>query len=170
MLRRISRTGLASTATVPNLGEVVIDTSANTLRIADGVTAIGSLPALSTTPAAGSVGTTALAAAAVTAPKIGPRTVQTKTANYVLALGDENTLIEMNVGSANTVTIPTNASVAFPVGTQIDVTQYGAGDTTIVAAGGVTPRSPTAGPAVQYALYRLVKRATNEWYVWTLNG
>jgi hypothetical protein len=46
-------------------------------------------------------------------------TINTKTGNYTLVLGDALELIQMNVGSANTLTVPTNASVAFPVGTSI---------------------------------------------------
>lgn len=90
-----------------------------------------------------------------------------KTSNYELVLGDAYTCIEMNVGSSNTLTIPANASVAFVVGTIVEVSQYGAGVTTITPAGGVTLRSlggllATAG---QYARVKLEKVATNEWYV-----
>ena len=47
----------------------------------------------------------------------------------------------MNKSTAITLTIPTNASVAFPVDTQIDVVAYGAGDVSIAGAGGVTINS-----------------------------
>lgn len=40
-------------------------------------------------------------------------------ASYPLVLSDADKLVEMNVGSANDLTVPTNASVAFPIGTQI---------------------------------------------------
>ncbi len=93
-------------------------------------------------------------------------TLNTQTASYTLVLGDANKTIEMNVASANTLTIPPNSSVAFPVSTVINVTQYGAGATTITAGAGVTLRSEFGLiMAGQYALATLYKRATNEWVV-----
>jgi hypothetical protein len=76
-------------------------------------------------------------------------------------------VVEMNVGSANNLTIPLNSSVAFTIGSQITISQYGAGQTTIVATGGVTLRS--AGSflklAAQYSMCTLMKVGTDEWYV-----
>jgi hypothetical protein len=76
-------------------------------------------------------------------------------------------VIEMNVGGANNLTIPLNATIAFTIGSQITVSQYGAGQTTIVATGGVTLRS--AGSflklAAQYSMCTLMKVGTDEWYV-----
>ena len=90
-----------------------------------------------------------------------------QTASYTLALGDSNDLVEMNVATANNLTVPLDSAVAFPVGTKIDIAQYGAGQTTVVATGGVTIRS--AGGALklaaQYSGATLVKIATNEWYL-----
>lgn len=89
---------------------------------------------------------------------------QTGTA-YTLALTDAGICVEMNNASANTLTVPPNSSVAFPVGTQILITQYGAGQTTIAAGAGVTIRQADAKLklAKQYAQASLVKRATDEW-------
>jgi hypothetical protein len=55
----------------------------------------------------------------------------------------------MNNASANTFSIPTNASVAFPIGTQINVIQIGAGQTTIqaVTSGTTTIQSTGASAA-----------------------
>ena len=91
----------------------------------------------------------------------------TQTSNYTLVLADASKIVEMNVGSANTVTVPANSSVAFPIGTEITVMQYGAGVTTIVAASGVTFRSKDFGTRIgdQYTGATLVKRGTNEWYL-----
>jgi hypothetical protein len=61
-----------------------------------------------------------------------------QTASYTLVLSDADKLVEMNVGSANNLTVP--ASV-FSAGTQILLAQYGAGQTTIVAGSGMTIRS-----------------------------
>jgi len=91
--------------------------------------------------------------------------LQNKTANYTLVLGDATKTIEMNVASANTLTIPTNASVAFPVGTQIIVLQTNTGQTTIAPAGGVTLNSKDAKNKLtgRWAGATLIKRATNTW-------
>lgn len=88
----------------------------------------------------------------------------TRTANYTLALTDQNKVVEMNVATANSVTVPANASVAFPVGTVIEITQLGAGQTTIVAASGVTIRSKYGLVlSGQYSSITLRKRAADEW-------
>ncbi len=65
-------------------------------------------------------------------------TTNRQTASYTLVLSDADKLVEMNVGSANNLTVP--ASV-FSAGTQILLAQYGAGQTTIVAGSGMTIRS-----------------------------
>jgi hypothetical protein len=87
-------------------------------------------------------------------------------ASYTLALSDQNLLVELNVGSANTLTVPLNSSIAFPIGSKIDVAQYGSGQTTITAAGGVTIRSNSGALKIagQYSACTLVKIDTNEWY------
>jgi hypothetical protein len=89
-----------------------------------------------------------------------------QTGNYTLVIGDIGELIELNVGSANTLTVPLNSSVAFPIGSKIDVAQYGAGQTTITPASGVTIRSFGGALKIagQYGAATLVKIGTNEWY------
>ena len=90
-----------------------------------------------------------------------------QTASYTLVLSDADKLVEMNVGSANNLTVPLNSSVAFSTGTQILVAQYGAGQTTIVATSGVTIRSNGAKLKLnaQYSGATLIKIDTNEWYL-----
>ena len=94
-------------------------------------------------------------------------TINTQTVNYTLALSDNYKLIEVNNASARTITIPTNAAVTFPIGTQILISQYGAGQVTIAPDTGVTLRSSggKTKTAVQYAMATLVKRGTDEWYL-----
>ena len=96
-------------------------------------------------------------------------TINPQTSSYVLAITDQqkDTVVEMNVGSANNVTIPTNASVKFPIGSQILIAQYGAGQTTIVPDTGVTLRSSGGKTkiAAQYGMATLIKRGTDEWYL-----
>jgi hypothetical protein len=78
----------------------------------------------------------------------------------------------MNVGSGNTFSIPTNASVAFPIGTQINVLQIGTGQTTIQAVtSGTTTVLSTAATAAQpklrtrYSAATCLKAGTDLWYV-----
>jgi len=94
-------------------------------------------------------------------------TTNRQTASYTLVLSDADKLVEMNVATANNLTIPLNSSVAFPTGTQILLAQYGAGQTTIVATSGVTVRS-NGGKLklnVQYSGATLIKIGTDEWYL-----
>jgi hypothetical protein len=90
-----------------------------------------------------------------------------QTANYTLVLTDANLVIEMNLATANTLTIPPNASVAFPLGSQIEVGQMGAGQTTIAGGSGVTLRAYNNNLklAGQYAMCSLIKRGTDDWWV-----
>lgn len=94
-------------------------------------------------------------------------TTNRQTASYTLVLGDADKLVEMNVGSANDLTIPLNSSVAFATGTQILLAQYGAGQTTIVPTSGVTVRSngDKLKLNVQYSGATLIKIGTDEWYL-----
>lgn len=88
-----------------------------------------------------------------------------QTADYTLVLSDAGKVIEVNHASARTVTVPLNATVAFPVGTVIEILRYGAGTATLVATGGVTIRSRGSLLAIgnQYGAVSLRKRATDEW-------
>jgi hypothetical protein len=90
-----------------------------------------------------------------------------QTASYSLALIDANTAVEMNASSGVNLTVPLNSSIAFPVGTVIEVYQMGAGTVTLVATGGVTLRTATntLTTRTQYATVSLRKRATDEWVV-----
>lgn len=94
-------------------------------------------------------------------------TANRQAASYTLALTDRGKLVEMDVATANNLTVPLNSSIAFPVGTKIDIVQYGAGQTTIVATGGVTLRSTNNWLKInaRYGAVTLVKIATDEWYV-----
>ena len=89
------------------------------------------------------------------------------TATYTLVLTDASNLVRMNVGSANNLEVPLNATYAFPIGTQILVEQMGAGQTTITAAGGVTINSAAAKVKLttQYSAATLIKTATDTWFL-----
>jgi hypothetical protein len=92
-------------------------------------------------------------------------TINTQTASYTLVLGDADKIVEMNVSSANNLTVPPNSSVAFATGAKIDLIQYGSGQTTVVAGSGVTIRSKGAALKIlgQYSGATLYKRGTDEW-------
>jgi hypothetical protein len=87
-----------------------------------------------------------------------------QSASYTLVLADKAKVVEMSVGSANNLTVPLNASVAFPVGTQIHIVQTGSGQTTVVATGGVTINTATTLKLrAQWSAATLIKRAENTW-------
>ena len=93
-----------------------------------------------------------------------------RTASYTLVLADKDKLVEVSVASANTVTIPLNSSVAYPIGTQINILQTGAGQTTISGTSGVTVNSTgatTASPKLraQWSSATAIKRDTDSWVV-----
>lgn len=94
-------------------------------------------------------------------------TVSAQTDDYTLALADASRAVEVTKGSAATVTVPPNASVAFPIGTVIEIVQMGSGTVTIAAGAGVTLRSRDSilSLAGQYAVASIRKRAANEWVV-----
>jgi hypothetical protein len=94
------------------------------------------------------------------------------TADYTAVLDDAyQTLVPMNKATAVAFKIPTNASVAFPVGTVITVLNKGVGavtisavtsGTTTVLSAGATAASPTLA---QYKTAACIKTATDVWYV-----
>ena len=89
------------------------------------------------------------------------------TASTTAVLADDGKLVTMSNASANTFTIPPNSSVAFGIGTQINIAMLGAGQTSVVAGAGVTLNSDGAKLKLnaQYALCTCVKTGTNEWFV-----
>jgi hypothetical protein len=94
------------------------------------------------------------------------------TSDYTAVLADQYQVLEiMNKATAIAFKIPTNASVAFPVGTAITVLNIGVGvctisavtsGTTTVLSGGAVPAAPTLA---QYKSAVCIKTATDTWYV-----
>ena len=90
--------------------------------------------------------------------------LNTQTASYTLVLADQSKIVELNVASANTLTVPPAGTVAYPVGAMIEVCQIGAGQTTLTPGAGVTIRSASGLKLrTQWSSATLRKRATNEW-------
>ena len=84
--------------------------------------------------------------------------------NYPAVLSDANQIVTMANAASNTFTIPTNASVAFPVGTSLSVIQAGAGTTTLAPAGGVTINTPSSlTTRTQWSTVAVVQIAANVW-------
>jgi hypothetical protein len=92
------------------------------------------------------------------------RNAQTGT-TYTLVLADAGKLVDLNNASAITLTVPLNSSVAFPVGTRIDLIQSGAGQVTVAATGGVTINSKGAALKLtgQWSAATLIQRSANLW-------
>ena len=92
---------------------------------------------------------------------------------YTFVLTDaDNKLVTASNASAQTYSIPTNANVAYPVGSQINIIAIGAGQVTInavtsgtttVLSNGATAASPKL--RVQYSSATCIKVATDTWYV-----
>jgi hypothetical protein len=94
------------------------------------------------------------------------------TTDYTAVLADQYQVLEvMNKATAIAFKIPTNASVAFPIGTAITILNKGAGlctisavtpGTTTVLSAGAVAASPTLA---QYKTAVCIKTATDVWYV-----
>lgn len=99
-------------------------------------------------------------------------TVSAQTATYTLVIGDVGRTITMSSTSSTTVHIPTDASVNFPVGTQITVVRINTGAVSVDAttSGTTTVNSSASAPAapvlrVRYSSATLIKLAANLWLV-----
>jgi hypothetical protein len=98
--------------------------------------------------------------------------IDPETASYTAVLANNSQVVTMNVGSANTFSIPTDASVDFPVGSQLTVIQIGTGQTTIQA---VTPATTTINSTgatanqprlrTRYSSATCIKLSANNWVV-----
>ena len=94
--------------------------------------------------------------------------ISQKTASYTLSsLTERDDLIEMGSGSALTLTIPTDATLDFPIGTSIDILQTGAGQVTIAPVSGTVTVNATPGLKLRttWSSCTLFKRAANTWVV-----
>ena len=77
---------------------------------------------------------------------------------------DNNKLVELENASAITVTIPTNASIAFPIGTTINILQTGAGQVTVTGpSGGTFNFTPGNKLRATWSSASLIKRALDTW-------
>jgi hypothetical protein len=153
------RRGLASEWTSANptlaVGEMGLETDTDLFKIGDGTTAWTSLGYGGIQGEAGPSGD----------PKL---TINQQTASYTAVLADAAKLVEISSSSATTFSIPTDASVNFPVGTQISILQTGPGQVTIAAVTSETTTvnaTPGLKLRAQWSAATLIKRAANLWVV-----
>lgn len=90
-----------------------------------------------------------------------------RTSSYTLVLSDQSKIIEVDSLSATTITIPADASVAYPVGTYIVVIQTNTGQVSIAGSGFTPSYSPSLGLKLRerWCMATLIKRGTNSWIV-----
>lgn len=122
-------------------------------KIATGVTL--------TTPNIGAATATSVTA---TGSVIGHLSINQTSGPYTLTGTDDGRLIEMSNASGTTLTVPNDSSTNLTVGTQIIITQTGAGQTTVAGAVGVVVNgTPGLKLRAQWSSAVLIKRAANTW-------
>jgi len=91
-----------------------------------------------------------------------------KTANYTLdTLDHKDNVVEMNSSSPLTFTIPTNATLAWPIGASMDILQTGTGQVTIANAVGVTLNfTPGNKLRTRWSSCTIMKRGADSWIVY----
>jgi hypothetical protein len=120
----------------------VIDASASGVEFSDGVQTQAGVPSLTT--------------------------FSEKTANYTLdTLAHKDNVVEMNVSEAATFTVPTNATLAWPIGASMDIFATGSGEVTIAAVEGVTLNAtPGLKLRTQWSSATILKKSTDTWFVY----
>jgi Major tropism determinant N-terminal domain len=169
-------------------GEFGYETDTNKGKIGNGTTAYNSLNyVLGTVAASTLTGTTlssnvvsssltsvgTLSSLAVTGNAVYHMSVNPQSGtSYTVALSDDGAVVTLSNSSSTTLYIPTNATAAFAVGTQITLIQIGAGQVTIQATSSGTTTVASVGTTttapklrVQYSSATLLKVATDLWYV-----
>ena len=122
--------------------------------------ATGSAGATGATGAAGATGATGASGVGLA----GIRNFSA--ASDILVLGDASGMVTYSGAGAGTIVVPTNALVAFPVPTVIDLAQVGAGKLTVAVVAGVptiNSKSGNLSTAAQYVAVSLIKTGVNTW-------
>ncbi len=180
--RRDTAANWTSTNPTLAIGEIGLETDTTKWKLGNGSTAWNSLayayaagatgptgPQGATGPT-GAVGATGSVGATGATGAGGVEAINAQTGTtYTFVLSDKDDLVTANNASAQTYTIPLNSSVAFPVGTLINIIQIGAGQVTVQAAGGVAFASTGATSTApktrtQYSVLTLIKAGTDTWY------
>jgi hypothetical protein len=172
-------TGNADTATTATTATnvVIADTSDTTCNVVLVETATGSsLGAKTDTGLTYNAGTGRLNAVTSLGGFTGPSILHipaNEGSNFTLAADDAGAFVRINNASANTVTVPPNSGVDFPIGTQIILCVLSTGETTITPGSGVSLYSQGNASANsgdlkidgQYATVALVQTLANQWHV-----
>jgi hypothetical protein len=131
------------------------------------------LPAVSNDTLVGKATTDTLTNKTLTSPVINGATIGTSIINltlnaqtgttYTPVLADNGKLVTLSNASAITLTVPTNASVAYATGAQINIQAIGAGQVTVVGDTGVTVNGTGTKLRAQWSAATIVKTATDTW-------
>jgi len=103
-----------------------------------------------------------------TGPAGAPRrpVVANTATGYTPVVGDENTMITLSNAAAITVTLPSDATAAFPVGAEVEWLWLGVGQPTFAAGAGATVNgTPGLKLRAQWSACTTKKRAANTWVV-----
>lgn len=174
-------TGPQAAAIVANTAKVGItpaqaaDIATNTAKVGITTAQVAAIVAntakVSYTPATPTeIGATTPAAATFTSVKVNGAATADVLANtqtgvaYTLALSDAGKLITLSNAAAITLTIPSNVSTAFRIGTVINLLSLGAGLVTVViAADSLVSKGGLVKLTAQYSAASLVKTAATTW-------
>jgi hypothetical protein len=108
--------------------------------------------------ATGATGATGAAAPTIT------EIVTVPDSSYTMLLTDNNKLLYFTNSSAVTLIIPTNASVAFPIGSTINFTQAGSGQIFATGpSGGTLNYTPGTKTRAQWSVASAIKTGTDTW-------
>jgi len=89
--------------------------------------------------------------------------IQKSSAYTLSALTERDSMIE--VSAAGVITVPTDATLNFPIGTSIDILQTGTGEVSVAPVSGTVTINATPGRTLrtQWSSATLFKRAANTW-------
>jgi hypothetical protein len=128
-------------------------------------TSVGLANVDNTSDAAKPVSTATQTALDAKGPVRRPLNAQTGT-TYAPVLADENQMVTLSNAAAITVTLPSNATQAFPIGAEVDFLWLGAGQPTFLAGSGATVvATPGVKLRAQYSAATAKKISTNGWAV-----
>lgn len=85
---------------------------------------------------------------------------------YTIGLTDRDKIVELSSTGAITLTVPTNTTAPFPIGSSVTLLQTNTGQVTVAGAGGVTVNgTPGLKLRTQWSMATLIKRGTNTWVI-----